>query len=161
MVAASRKRGESHRLGFYLFRAIGARHPLGVEGLRLRPLSPTETLHDMFKTVDHLLAEPQETPSKLLTAIRSVVNDRFDVREAARLALGREWKARTSTERDEFVELFGDLLERTYISTIASRANVHGGLTIRYLGESLTETGRPSRPRLRGGMEARSQSSIE
>src|SRR3989442_1383883 len=100
---------------------------------------PTDTLNGVFMAVNHLLDDPElrERPARLLTAIRSVVGDRFDVREASRLAFGREWHARTSTERDELVRLFGDLLEHAYVSRIASRANVHRGLAIRYLGESI------------------------
>ncbi len=100
---------------------------------------PTETLHGVFMTVNQLLDEPElrEKPSNLLTAIRNVVSDHLDVREAARLAFGHEWHARTSTERDEVVRLFGDLLEHAYVSRIASRATVHRGLAIRYLGESI------------------------
>lgn len=100
---------------------------------------PTETLRDVVTAVNHLLGNPelQEKPAELVTAIRRVVNNGFDFREAAERALGREWHARTSTERDEFVRLFADVLERAYISWIASRANVHGGLAIRYLGESI------------------------
>src|SRR5438128_1780608 len=100
---------------------------------------PTDTLDGVFMTVNHLLDDPElrERPARLLTAIRSVVGDRFDVREASRLAFGREWHARTSTERDELVRLFGDLLEHAYVSRIASRANVHRGLAVRYLGESI------------------------
>jgi len=96
---------------------------------------PTETLDQTFVTVNRLLEDPalQEKPPKLLEAIRKVVIDCFDVRQAASLALGREWHTRTSTERDEFVQLFGDLLEQAYVSRIASRATVHGGLAIRYL----------------------------
>jgi len=101
--------------------------------------SPTDTLDGVFMTVNHLLDDPElrERPARLLTAIRSVVGDRFDVREASRLAFGREWHARTSTERDELVRLFGELLEHAYVLRIASRANVHRGLAIRYLGESI------------------------
>jgi len=100
---------------------------------------PTETLDQTFVTVNRLLEDPalQEKPPKLLEAIRKVVIDCFDVRQAASLALGREWHARTSTERDEFVQLFGDLLQQAYVSRIASRATVHGGLAIRYVGESV------------------------
>ena len=100
---------------------------------------PTDTLDGVFMAVNHLLDDPElrERPARLLTAIRSVVGDRFDVREASRLAFGREWHAQTSTERDELVRLFGELLEHAYVLRIASRANVHRGLAIRYLGESI------------------------
>lgn len=98
---------------------------------------PTETLRDAFAAVNRLLAdaELQEKPVDLLAAIRSVVNDSLDFREAARLALGREWEARTPAERDEFVRRFADLLKHAYVSGIASRAQVQGGLLVRYRHE--------------------------
>ena len=100
---------------------------------------PTEALHDMFAAVNRLLDHPelQGTPTELLTAIRKVVNDSLDVREAARLALGREWPARTPQEQDAFVRLFADLLKQAYVSGIASRARVQGGLAIRYRAEAI------------------------
>ncbi len=74
--------------------------------------APTEALHDVFSAVNRVLEAPelQDKPLELLAAIRNVVNDSFDFREAARLAMGREWEALTETERDEFVRLFADLL---------------------------------------------------
>jgi len=100
---------------------------------------PTETLDQTLKNVNRLLDDPtlREKPPQLLAAIRKVVIDSFDVRQAASLALGREWHVRSSTERDEFVRLFGDLLEHAYVSRIASRVSAQRGLAIRYLEESV------------------------
>jgi phospholipid transport system substrate-binding protein len=100
---------------------------------------PTETLDQTVATVNRLLEDPalRDQSPKLLEAIRNVVIGCFDVRYAATLALGREWHVRTSAERDEFVQLFGELLEQAYVSRIAARASVHRGLAIRYLDESV------------------------
>jgi phospholipid transport system substrate-binding protein len=98
---------------------------------------PTETLRDAFAAVNRLLEDPelQERPTELLSAVRSVVNDSLHLREAARLALGREWEARTPAEQKEFIRLFADLLRPAYFSALASRARVRGGLTVRYHDE--------------------------
>jgi phospholipid transport system substrate-binding protein len=100
---------------------------------------PTETLDQTIATVNRLLEDPalKDQPPKLLEAIRKAVIGCFDVRYAASLALGREWHARTSAERDEFVQLFGDLLEQAYVSRVAARASVQRGLAIRYIDESV------------------------
>jgi phospholipid transport system substrate-binding protein len=100
---------------------------------------PTETLDQTVAMVNRLLEDPalKDQPLKLLEAIRKAVVGCFDVRYAASLALGREWHARTSAERDEFVQLFGDLIEQAYVSRIAARASVQRGLAIRYLDESV------------------------
>lgn len=100
---------------------------------------PTDALHDMFAAVNRLLDDPElrEKPTELLAAIRNVVSDSLDFRVAARLALGREWQARTLKEQDAFVRLFADLLKQAYFSGIASRARVQGGLAIRYGAEAI------------------------
>ena len=51
-------------------------------------------------------------------AVRRIADEIFDFGETAKRSLGRHWEARTPAEREEFVQLFGDLLERSYISKI-------------------------------------------
>src|SRR5262249_56940877 len=48
-------------------------------------------------------------------------------------SLGRHWAARTPAEQKEFVALFADLLERSYISKI----EVYGGEKITFSGEAV------------------------
>src|SRR5580765_3733390 len=66
-------------------------------------------------------------------AVRKIANDIFDFGETARRSLGRHWQARTPAERDEFVQLFSDLLERSYISKV----ELYGGEKIQYLGDTI------------------------
>jgi phospholipid transport system substrate-binding protein len=66
-------------------------------------------------------------------AVRRIANDIFDFEETARRSLGRHWQARTAAERDQFVQLFSDLLERSYISKV----EVYGGEKIQYLGDAV------------------------
>jgi phospholipid transport system substrate-binding protein len=66
-------------------------------------------------------------------AVRRIANDIFDFGETARRSLGRHWQARTPAERDEFVQLFGDLLERSYMS----RVELYGGEKIQYMGDTI------------------------
>jgi phospholipid transport system substrate-binding protein len=58
----------------------------------------------------------------------------FDFRELSQRALARHWHARTPAERDEFVELFSDLLERSYIGKIEMYS---GGERIQYTTETV------------------------
>ncbi len=101
--------------------------------------SPTGTLRDFFAEVNKILAEPEMEgqPTERLIAVRKLVNDVFDFRDAAELALGREWQARTPAEQEEFVQLFADLFERSYVSRVASKASVNGGIRVRFLDESV------------------------
>ena len=66
-------------------------------------------------------------------AVRKVADDIFDFQETAKRSLGRHWTTRSAAERDEFVKLFSDLLERSYISKI----ELYGGEKIGYLGDVL------------------------
>lgn len=66
-------------------------------------------------------------------AIRRVAADILDFEEISRRSLGRHWQARTATEREEFVLLFGDLLERAYIG----RIETYSGEKIAFLGDTI------------------------
>lgn len=50
--------------------------------------------------------------------IRAVIRDRFDFREMARRSLAANWNKRSSEEQKEFVEIFSDLLQSSYIGKI-------------------------------------------
>jgi phospholipid transport system substrate-binding protein len=52
--------------------------------------------------------------------LRQILFARFDFSEMARRALGAHWRRRTSTEQQEFVQLFTELLERQYAGIIES-----------------------------------------
>ena len=101
--------------------------------------TPTEALQQVFARADGILTDPesQERPLERMLAIRKVVNDAFDFKGAAELASGDHWQARTAAEREEFTSLFSDLLERAFVSRMASKASLAGGTRIRYLDESI------------------------
>jgi phospholipid transport system substrate-binding protein len=50
--------------------------------------------------------------------IRKEVSARFDFEEMSKRAMGLYWQQRTAEEKKEFVSLFTDLLEKTYIGRI-------------------------------------------
>jgi phospholipid transport system substrate-binding protein len=81
--------------------------------------------------------ETQEKPEERFNAIRLMVHEIVDFPEAARLSLGPNWSVRTPAERDEFVPLFADLLERSLIAGIAARIRLPDGVKVSYLGESI------------------------
>ncbi len=67
------------------------------------------------------------------TRVRSIANNTFDWSETAKRSLARHWQPLSDGQREEFVKLFGDLLERSYISKI----ELYGGERIVYVGESI------------------------
>ncbi|MGO8987494.1 MAG: phospholipid-binding protein MlaC [bacterium] len=64
--------------------------------------------------------------------IRQAVDERFDWEEMARRSLAVHWAKRTTEERKEFVRLFGDLVERTYMKKVED----YSGEKVLYEGET-------------------------
>jgi phospholipid transport system substrate-binding protein len=67
------------------------------------------------------------------TEIRRIARDLFDFEEVTRRTLSRHWAARTQDERNEFVALFTEMLERAYIN----RVEAYAGENITYIGEAI------------------------
>ncbi|MGH7409656.1 MAG: MlaC/ttg2D family ABC transporter substrate-binding protein, partial [Candidatus Methylomirabilis sp.] len=67
------------------------------------------------------------------SAVRKIANEIFDFNEIARRSLGRYWQPLSEAQRSEFIGLFSDLLERSYISKI----ELYGGEKIVYIGERM------------------------
>ena len=65
--------------------------------------------------------------------IKRIVREMFDFDEISRRALSRYWQALTPEAQGEFVTLFRDLLERSYIAQIEAS----GGERIIIVGESI------------------------
>ncbi len=99
--------------------------------------APTDQLRGAIDRVIKALENPAlKGDSKVgerRTAVRKIANDIFDFGEIARRSLGRHWQGRTDKEREEFISLFGDLLERSYISKI----ELYGGEKILYTNERM------------------------
>jgi len=70
---------------------------------------------------------------QLRLEVRRIATDLFDFDEISRRALSRHWTARSPEEQAEFVRLFTDLLERTYLGRIES----YSGEKIVYMGETV------------------------
>jgi len=102
--------------------------------------SPTEVLEAFFGRANAILrsADTESGTEAPRQAIRALVNEVFDYRDAAARALGPAWQSRTPAQQAEFVRLFADFIERGYIAFIGAKASVTDGLKIRYLEESVT-----------------------
>ena len=73
------------------------------------------------KVIDFLKNKEMKKPGKTeerRAAIRRTISERFDFDEMAKRSLARYWNQRTQDEKKEFVALYSDLLERTYIRKI-------------------------------------------
>ena len=102
--------------------------------------SPTEVLEAFYARANAVIrsVDPLGDLEQPRQAIRDLVNDVFDFRGAAAMALGPAWLSKTPEDQAEFVRLFGVFLERGFIGMIASKASLSDGVKIAYVGESIT-----------------------
>jgi phospholipid transport system substrate-binding protein len=100
--------------------------------------APTDQLRGRVDRVLTILEDPalkqEARAADRRAAIRAIANEIFDFRELSQRTLARHWQGRTAAERDEFVELFADLLERSYIGKIETYS---GGERVQYVAETL------------------------
>src|SRR2546422_1649610 len=99
--------------------------------------APSDQLHGRVDSVLKVLEDPEfkkdSKTSARRAALRAIADEIFDFREISQRSLGRHWQTRTPAEREEFVALFGDLLERTYVSRIEG----YSGERLVYAGEKV------------------------
>jgi phospholipid transport system substrate-binding protein len=95
---------------------------------------------DQLKTsVDQALkllgdsAAKRDHPRERRATLRKIADDIFDWDETAKRSLGTHWQQRTPAEREEFVRLFAELLEKSYMSKI----ELYDGEKIAWLGDSI------------------------
>ena len=94
---------------------------------------PTDQLRTYTDQVLKVLQNPALTMSQRREAVKHLAEDVFEVSETAKRALGQHWQQRTPAEREEFVKLFANLLEQTYIS----RIDEFGGERLTYVSEQI------------------------
>ncbi len=87
----------------------------------------------VVSTLDSPAMKGEGKAAERRDAVRQIANEIFDFGEIARRSLGRYWQPLSDAQRTEFVGLFGDLLERSYISKI----ELYGGEKIIYSGERM------------------------
>jgi phospholipid transport system substrate-binding protein len=98
-----------------------------------------EPLDKIRQTVDHVLTIVNNKtlqPQERRTQIRQAVLQRFGFEEMAQRSMAQHWRTLTPQQQQEFVELFTDLLERSYINRIENyKAGPQG---VRYPKEDIT-----------------------
>ena len=97
---------------------------------------PTDSIKEYTDAVVKILEDHSLKPTDRRAAVRKLASEAFDVQESARRALGPHWQQRTPAEREEFVGLFADLLERTYIAKI----DLYGGERLKFTEEKVDGT---------------------
>jgi phospholipid transport system substrate-binding protein len=77
-----------------------------------------ETVDAVMKILNDKELRKPEKEKERHASIRQTVLKRFDFEEMAKRSLAANWKDRTPAEQKEFVALYSDLLENTYIRKI-------------------------------------------
>jgi phospholipid transport system substrate-binding protein len=104
-------------------------------GTGVAATAPAQQLRGSIDRVIAILEDPRLKPAaraaERSAAIRKIADDIFDFNELAQRSLARHWRTLTDEQRREFVPLFSDLIERSYMSKI----ELYSGEPIQYLGE--------------------------
>jgi phospholipid transport system substrate-binding protein len=98
---------------------------------------PTEQIRETTDRVIAIVTDPAlKEPARVderRKLVRKAVDERFDWEEMARRSLARHWARRTDEEKREFISLFSDLLERTYMDKVEG----YSGEKVLYVGETV------------------------
>jgi len=91
-----------------------------------------QTVDEVLTIVNNKALQPQERH----TQIRQAVLQRFGFEEMAQRSMAQHWRTLTPQQRQEFVELFTDLLQRSYMNRIENyKAGPQG---VRYPKEDIS-----------------------
>lgn len=97
-----------------------------------------EQLKTSINKIIQILKDPSlmgdEQTEARRKALRDAIDERFSFRKMSQFSLARHWKTITPDQRNEFVDLFGKLLEETYVNKIESYTNEK----IEYTGETVS-----------------------
>jgi len=96
---------------------------------------PTDQIRETTDKIIAIVSDPElkdaERASERNYKIRQAVDERFDWKAISRRALARHWKKRTAEQKREFIDLFGRLLERTYLERVSD----YSGEKVTYVDE--------------------------
>jgi phospholipid transport system substrate-binding protein len=91
------------------------------------PLRAGISTDQLRSTVDRVLAilndpnlKPEARRQERRAQLRQVIYPGFDFAEMARRSLGSHWRGRTPQEQQQFVKLFTNLVEQSYVDKIES-----------------------------------------
>ncbi len=103
---------------------------------RVQAGEPMDKVHQTVDEVLTIINNKALQPQERRTQIRQAVLKRFGFEEMAQRSMGQHWRTLTPQQRQEFVGLFTDLLERSYTTRIENyKAGPQG---VRYPKEDIT-----------------------
>jgi phospholipid transport system substrate-binding protein len=100
---------------------------------------PTDLVRQTTDQVLKILEDPQlqdtANQAQRQERLHQMANQAFDWQEMAKRALARHWRERTAPQQQEFVSLFRDLVERTYMNRLENATQEKQD--IQYMGEQI------------------------
>jgi phospholipid transport system substrate-binding protein len=97
-----------------------------------------ETVEEVLSILGDETLQAPERQELRRGKLRQAVQQRFGLEEMARRALGRHWRDLSADQRQEFVALFSDLLERSYVGKIEGTG---AGSQVAYPKETIDDEG--------------------
>lgn len=97
-----------------------------------------QTVEDVLTVLADETLQAPERQALRRDKLRQAVYQRFGFEEMARRSLGRHWRDLNTDQQQEFVALFSDLLERSYIGKIEGTGT---GSQVAYTRETIDDEG--------------------
>ncbi len=89
-----------------------------------RATAPADRIRETINKILEVLKDPSlkadDKKKERLERLKELIEPQFDFVEMAKRSLGAHWQRRSPEEREEFVKLFRELLETSYIDSIDS-----------------------------------------
>jgi len=85
--------------------------------------TPTDDVRSSVDSILEILKNEQLDKEGKRTQMSALINKRFDFRAMSQRTLATNWKKTTDEEKQQFVALFSQLIENSYIGKIESYTN--------------------------------------
>ena len=96
-------------------------------------VTPTEQIREVVDAVMQVLKQPGLDQAQRRQGIRDLIAPHFDFEVMSRSILAKNWKKADAAQREQFVALFRQLMENTYITAMEAYTSE----TVRYGKETL------------------------
>lgn len=96
-------------------------------------VTPSEQIREVVDAVMEVLKQPGLDQAQRRQGIRELIAPHFDFKVMSRSILARNWKKADAAQRAQFVALFRQLMENTYITAMEAYTSE----TVRYGKETL------------------------
>jgi len=101
-----------------LFMILAAGITLATATIASADMSPTDTVRGSVDNILTLLQNKELDQTTRRKEMRKVINGRFDFRAMSQRTLATNWKKASKEQQQEFVQLFAQLIENTYIGRV-------------------------------------------